>query len=65
MTGGFGNKRTSGDHPTYYITENGQNTKKCPENLKKTSCHSNSSETSSANADGENSQGVNNGKKCT
>ena len=25
-TGGVGNKRTSGDHPNYYIIENGQNT---------------------------------------
>ena len=24
-TGGHGNKRTSGDHPKYYIIENGQN----------------------------------------
>ena len=29
-TAGFGNKRTCGDHPNYYIIENGQNTKKNP-----------------------------------
>ena len=27
-TGGLGNKRKSGDHPNYYIIENGQNTEK-------------------------------------
>ena len=27
-TGGFGNKRTGGDHPNYSIDEIGQNTKK-------------------------------------
>ena len=27
-TGGLGNKRTSGDHPKYYIIKNGQNTEK-------------------------------------
>ena len=27
-TGGLGSWRTSGDHPNYYIIENGQNTKK-------------------------------------
>ena len=34
-TGGLGNKRTSGDHPTYYIIKNGQNTKKSPRDLRK------------------------------
>ena len=27
-TGGLGNKRTTRDHPNYYIIENGQNTEK-------------------------------------
>ena len=34
-TGGVENKRTSGDHPNYYIIENGQNTEKSPEHLRK------------------------------
>ena len=34
-TGGFGNKTTSGDHPNYYIIENGQNTEKNPGNLRR------------------------------
>ena len=34
-TGGLGNKRTSGDHPNYYIIENGQNTEKSPGDLRK------------------------------
>ena len=32
-TGGLGNKRMSGDHPNYYIIENGQNIEKSPEDL--------------------------------
>ena len=32
-TGGLGSWRTSGDHPNYYIIENGQNTEKSPGNL--------------------------------
>ena len=35
MTGGLGNKRTSGDHPTYCIIEIGQNTKKSPGDLRR------------------------------
>ena len=35
MTGGFGNKRTSGDHPNYSIVEFGQNTEKSPGNLRR------------------------------
>ena len=34
-TGGLGSRRTSGDHPNYYIIENGQNTEKSPGDLKK------------------------------
>ena len=34
-TGGFGNKRTSGDHPNHYIIENGQNTEKCHGDLRR------------------------------
>ena len=34
-TGGLRNKRMNGDSPNYYISENGQNTDKCPEVLRK------------------------------
>ena len=34
-TGGFGNKRMSGNHPNYYIIENGQNTEKSPGELRR------------------------------
>ena len=34
-TEGLGNKRTSGDHPNYYIIENGQNTEKSPRDLRR------------------------------
>ena len=34
-TGGLGNKRMSGDHPNYCITEISQNTEKSPEDLKR------------------------------
>ena len=34
-TGGFGNKRMSGDHLKYYIIENGQNTEKSPGDLRR------------------------------
>ena len=34
-TGGLGNKRTSGDHPNYYIIENGQNIEKTPGELRR------------------------------
>ena len=34
-TGGLGNKRTSRDHPNYYIIENGQNTGKSPGDLRR------------------------------
>ena len=34
-TGGLGSWRTSGDHPNYYIIENGQNTVKSPGNLRR------------------------------
>ena len=33
-TEGFGNKRMSGGNQNYYITENGQNTEKSPEDLR-------------------------------
>ena len=33
-TEGLGKKRTSGDHPNYYITENDQNTEKCPGDMR-------------------------------
>ena len=31
----LGNKRTSGDHPNYYIIENGQNPEKSPGDLRR------------------------------
>ena len=34
-TGGFRNKRASGDHPNYSFVEIGQNTKKSPGDLKR------------------------------
>ena len=58
-TGGLGARRTSGDHPNYNITENGQNTEEYWR-LEETCCHSNSSERRSANTDGKNPQGVKN-----
>ena len=33
--GALGNKRTSGDYPTYYIIETGQNTEKSPGDLRR------------------------------
>ena len=57
-TGGFGNNRTNGAHPNYYIIENGQNTENSPGDSRKICCHSNSSERPSAKTDVKNSQGV-------
>ena len=34
-TGGLGNKRTSGNHPNYYIIVNGQNTEEIPRAMRK------------------------------
>ena len=34
-TGGLGSWRSSGDHPNYYIIENGQNTEKNPGDLRR------------------------------
>ena len=34
-TGELGNKWTTGDHPNYYIIENGQNTEKSPRDLRR------------------------------
>ena len=34
-TEGFGNKRTSGDYPNYFIIEIDQNTEKSPGDLRK------------------------------
>ena len=34
-SGWLWNKSTSGDHPNYSIVENGQNTEKSPENLRR------------------------------
>ena len=34
-SGGLGDKRTGGDHPNYYIIENGQNTEKSLGNLRR------------------------------
>ena len=35
LTGGIGNKWTSGDHPNYGIVEICQNTEKCPGDLRR------------------------------
>ena len=56
-TEGLGNKRTSGDHPNYYIIENGENTEKSPGDLRRLAVTQ--SERPSALADVKNSQGVN------
>ena len=48
-TGGLDSWRTSGDHPNYYIIENGQDTEKSPGDL---------SEKQSANTDVKNSMDV-------
>ena len=34
-TGGLGSWRMRGDHPNYYIIENGQNTEKSPGDLRR------------------------------
>ena len=59
-TGGLRGRRTSGDHPNYNIIENGQNTEKSPEDLRRLAVDSNSSEKPSAKTDVKNSQEVNN-----
>ena len=46
----------SGDHPNYNIFEIDQKTKKSPEDLRGTCCHSNSSEKPLANHGGKNCQ---------
>ena len=43
-TGGFGDKRTSGVHPNYSITEIGQNTEKSPGDLRRLAVTQNSVE---------------------
>ena len=53
------NKRTSVDHPSYYIIEIGQNTEKSPGDLRRFAITQNFSERPSAKADVTNSQGVN------
>ena len=35
LLNGLGNRRTSGDHPNYYIIENGKNTERIPGDLRK------------------------------
>ena len=58
-TGGLENKRTSGDHPNYYIIETGQNNEKSSGDLRRLAV-TQTSERPSANADVKNSQEVNN-----
>ena len=58
-TGGHGNKRTRGDHPSYNVIENGQNTEKNHGDLRRLAVTQTSVEPS-ANIDVKNSQGVNN-----
>ena len=55
-TEGFGNKRTSGDHPNNSIVEIGQNTEKCPGDLRKLAVTQTLAKKKSANAGGKNSQ---------
>ena len=52
-SGGLGSWWMSGNHPNYYIIENGQNTEKSPGDLR--SLAVNSSKRPSANADVKNS----------
>ena len=54
-TGGFRNKKTSGDHLNYCIVEIGQNTKKSWK-LEETCCHSDSNGKQSTHAHVKNSQ---------
>ena len=54
-TGGFGRRRTSGDHPKYSIAENGQNTGNSHEELRRIAVTQ-----TPANTDVENSKGVKN-----
>ena len=53
-TVGLGSWWGSGEHPNYYIIDNGKNTEKSPEDLRRLA-HSDSSEKLSANADVKNS----------
>ena len=55
-TGGLGNKRMSGDHPNYSITEISQNTKKSPGDLRRLLVTQDSSRKPSANVGVKNSQ---------
>ena len=55
---GLGNKRTRGDLPNYSFIEISQNTKESPGDLKKTCCHSKTSEKPSAKAGVKNSQKI-------
>ena len=55
-TGGFGNKRTSGNHQNYIIVEIGQNTKKCPWDLRRLAVIQTPGEKPSASAGRKNSQ---------
>ena len=48
-TGGLGNLRMGGNCQNYSIVEIGQNTEESHGDLKRTCCHSNSSEKTSAN----------------
>ena len=59
-TGGISNKRTSGETPNYSIGEIGQNTEKSRGDLRRLAVAQTSVKKKSANADGKNSQRVNN-----
>ena len=49
-TEGLGNKRTSGDHPNYYIIKNGQKTGKSHRDLRRLAVTQTSEKGPSANA---------------
>ena len=53
--GGLGSWQTSGDHPNYYIIENGQNTEKSPGDMRKLIVTQTPVKKPSANADVKNS----------
>ena len=56
--GGFGNKRTSRDHPNYSIIKISQNAEKSPGDLRRLAVTQNPSERPSANADIKLLQGI-------
>ena len=60
-TGGLGIRRTSEDHPNYYIIENGQNTRKNPGDLRRHAV----TQTQVKNSQEVNTTTNNNNRMCT